>query len=107
MYTFSSLLYLLGFGGMGCFVSSFVIAIEYSGKRFTTYLGIAFAIPFALGEALYGLEAYYLRDWQTLQSVALAPWIALIPILWFLVPESPRWLISMGRYTLLTNTFNI
>ena len=86
-----------GFGATGSYISAFVIAIEYSGKKFTTYLGIAFAIPFAVGEAFLGFEAYYLRDWQTLQIVALVPWIVLVPILWLLVPESPRWLISMGR----------
>ena len=86
-----------GFGGMGAFVSSFVLVIEYSGKDFATYLGIAFAIPFALGEALFGMEAYFIKDWQTLQGVALAPWIILVPILWLLVPESPRWLISVKR----------
>ena len=89
---------ILGLGGAGCFVSSFVIAIEYSGRKFTTYLGIAFAIPFAIGELLLGLQAYYLRYWDTLQIVSMVPWIVLVPILWALVPESPRWLISMGRY---------
>lgn len=30
-------------------------------------VGIAIEIPFALGEMLLGLEAYYIRDWRTLQ----------------------------------------
>jgi len=30
-------------------------------------------IAFALGEAVLGLEAFLLRDWQTLQIVAYLP----------------------------------
>ena len=88
----------LGIGCVGCSVPAFVMAVEYSGKTFRTYLGMAFAIPFAIGELILGLEAYYVRDWFTLQVAALVPWIILIPVLWILVPESPCWLISMGRY---------
>ena len=33
-------------------------------------IGIAIEIPFALGEALLGLEAYFIRDWKMLLIVA-------------------------------------
>ena len=73
-------------------------------------VGIAIEIPFALGEMLLGLEAYYIRDWRTLQvmrqhdvgvrtlvqAVAYLPMLALLG-LYFLVPESPRWLAGRGR----------
>ena len=39
---------------------------------------------------LLGLEAYYIRDWRTLQMVAYLPLLALL-VLWWLVPESPRY----------------
>ena len=84
-------------GCAGCFGAPFILAIEYTGKTFTTYVGIAIAIPFALGMVLLGIEAFYIRDWDILQLVSLVPWLILIPLLWILVPESPRWLISMGR----------
>ena len=39
------------------------------------------------------------RDWGTLQVVAYLPLLSLLG-LWWLVPESPRWLIGMegGSY---------
>merc|ERR1712223_333894 len=52
---------------------------------------------FALGEILLGLEAYYIRDWYTLQLVSYLPWAILLG-LWFIIPESPRWLIAVGEY---------
>ena len=84
-------------GGIGSYVVAFVMAVEYCGQKFTMFVGIIIAIPFALGEVLLGLEAYYIRDWVTLQIVSSIPWIVLVPMLWFFLPESPRWLISKER----------
>ena len=38
-----------------------------------------------------------IRDWKTLQIVVSAP-LFLLLVLYFIVPESPRWLIATGRY---------
>ena len=43
------------------------------------------------------IDAYLIRDWVTLQLVAYVPWLILLG-LWFLIPESPRWLIASGRH---------
>ena len=42
-------------------------------SQYTMLIGIAIEIPFALGEALLGIEAYFIRDWTTLQIVAYLP----------------------------------
>merc|ERR1712142_811667 len=55
------------------------------------------AIPFAFGEASNGLLAYAFQNWDTYQfSVAFICGAA--GIVWFFLPESPRWLIEEGRY---------
>ena len=36
-------------------------------------VGIAIEIPFAIGEDILGVEAYFIRDWKTLQIVAYLP----------------------------------
>ena len=95
---FGFLRFLAGMAEASCYTSAFVLAIEYSGSKFKTYLSVAFAIPFAIGELILGLEAYFLRDWVTLQIVSLVPWLVIVPIIWVLVPESPRWLLSMERW---------
>ena len=89
-------LLLAGIGGMALFMVTFVICVEYVGVKYTMLTGIVIEIPFALGELLLGLEAYLVRDWVTLQLVAHLPIFALLG-LYFLVPESPRWLIAVGR----------
>ena len=81
---------------MGCFTVAFVQAVEFVGPKHIMFFGIIFEISLIIGELIFYLEAYLIRDWFTLQLVASAPLLGLL-ILWFLVPESPRWLLSKGR----------
>ena len=89
--------FLTGIGGMSCFMVAFVICVEYVGAKYTMFTGIIIEVPFALGEMLLALEAYCIRDWYTLQLVAHCPLIILLG-LYFVVPESPRWLLATGRF---------
>ena len=85
-----------GFGVSGMFMVSLVLAAEASSQRIKTMLGMSLNIAFALGEMALCLEAYFIRDWRTLQLAAHAPIILLLLPL-FLVSESPRWLLSVGE----------
>lgn len=96
MHIYAFLRFITGMGGIGCFMVCFVLVVEHVGYKFTMLVGIAIEIPFALGEAILGVEAYAIRDWGTLQIVAYLPLLALLG-LWWLVPESPRWLIGSGQ----------
>ena len=89
--------FVTGMGGMGCFIVPFVLAVEYVGSKYTMLVGMLIEIPYALGGILLGLEAFYIRDWYTLHLVAFMPWTVLLG-LWFIIPESPRWLIAMEKY---------
>jgi OCT family organic cation transporter-like MFS transporter 4/5 len=93
---FAIMRFITGIGAKGLFMISFVLCVEYTGPKYAALLGIAINIPFALGEMVLGLEAYFIRDWFQLQIVGHAP-IILACLLWFVVPESPRWLIATGR----------
>ena len=86
-----------GIGSIGLYVVVFVMAVEHCGEKFTTFVGIGVNIGFTLGEMLLALEAYYIRDWVTLQISSSIPWVVLVPLIWILLPESPRWLISKER----------
>jgi len=96
LHAYAFLRFLTGMGGIGCFMVCFVLAVEHVGYKYTMLIGIAIEIPFALGEALLGAEAYFIRDWTTLQIVAYLPLLSLIGLYW-VVPESVRWLIGQGR----------
>ena len=49
------------------------MTLLYYNIQYTMLIGIAIEIPFAIGEMILGLEAYYIRDWKTLQIVAYLP----------------------------------
>ena len=96
LYSFGFFRILTGMGGIGCFMVTFVQAVEFIGPKYTMLFGITIEIPFAIGELILGLQAYLIRDWFTLQLVAYVPLLLLL-VVWFLIPESPRWLLTKGR----------
>ena len=75
----------------------FNLVVELVGRKYKSRIGILQA-PFAIGEVLVSFIAYTIRDWKTFQIVVSAP-LFLLLLLYFIVPESPRWLIATGRLT--------
>ena len=71
----------------------FVLIVEHVSSKYTMVVGIGIDIPFAMGELLLGLEAYFIRDWRTLQMVAHLPLIICSLIFWT-CPESVRWCLA-------------
>lgn len=55
---------------------------------------------------LVGLVAYYKQDWQTLQQIMSGLVLGML-LLWYFIPESPRWLLSKNKHveaiSVLTN----
>ena len=85
-----------GFGTKGLFMVAFVLTVECVGPKAATLLGIAINIPFAVGGMIFSWEAYSFRNWYSLQLVGHLPTLLLL-LLWFFIPESPRWLIASGQ----------
>jgi len=94
-------------GEEGVFLLSFTMSLEYSGVSehlpglpwvtYSTVLANFISIPFAVGEALPVFYAIGLKDWKTFQA-AVSATMALACAVWFLLPESPRWLIANGKH---------
>lgn len=70
--------------------------MEIIGIRYRELISVMFHVPFNLGHLTLPLFAYFLRDWKHLQIALSVPSIILISYYW-LVPESPRWLFTVGR----------
>ena len=85
-----------GMGGMGCYMVPAVIAAETTLPTHKIITTTVPGIAFILGELIFTFQAYFIRDWLTLQLVAFLPMLLLLG-LYFLVPESTRWLIAKGR----------
>ena len=74
------------------------MTVEMVGPKWKTFMGNVFWIPFAIGEAIVSLIAMFFTDWKKFQIASSVPVILLLPLLYFFLPESPRWQISVGKY---------
>ncbi|XP_076038628.1 solute carrier family 22 member 3-like isoform X2 [Oratosquilla oratoria] len=78
-------------------LAEYVLILELSSSKLRTYLSCMFNIPFAIGQMLISLIAYYVREWRYMYLAFLSTYSVAITYFW-LLPESPRWLILRGRY---------
>ena len=106
-WSYALLRILVGVGSEGCFIVAFTMSIEIVGVRehvpglpwvsFNTFQGNIIAVPFALGEVFVSLMAMVINKWRDLE-LALSILSMLCAVIWFVIPESPRWLIAKGKY---------
>uniref|UniRef100_A0A6I8QXA8 Solute carrier family 22 (organic cation/zwitterion transporter), member 4 n=1 Tax=Xenopus tropicalis TaxID=8364 RepID=A0A6I8QXA8_XENTR len=94
---FAILFLIVGMGQISNYVAAFILGTEILGKSariiFST---LGTCIFFAIGYMMLPLFAYFIRDWRTLLLALTIPGLFCIP-LWWIIPESPQWLICKGR----------
>ncbi|XP_034253726.1 organic cation transporter protein-like [Thrips palmi] len=93
---FMVLRFLVAVATGGTMVVSFVICMEIVGGPWRTVVPILYQIPFSVGVSMMAGVAYYLRHWRDFQLALGAFSVPFIAYYWF-IPESPRWLLAVGR----------
>ncbi|XP_077471849.1 solute carrier family 22 member 21-like isoform X1 [Stigmatopora argus] len=94
---FCALNCLRGVGHVSCYVASFVLGSEMLCESARlTYSLVGQSLAFSLGYALLPFLAYFIRDWRLLLVACAIPGLLFIPS-WWVIPESPRWLLQKGR----------
>ncbi|KAF5284077.1 hypothetical protein FQA39_LY17126 [Lamprigera yunnana] len=88
--------FILAVVASGVMVTSFVICVEVVAGSWRTTVPILHQIPFGLGNTLMAVLAYFVREWRTLQLI-LFTISALYMCYYWLIPESPRWLLATGK----------
>ncbi|XP_041356318.1 organic cation transporter protein-like [Gigantopelta aegis] len=88
--------FLLGASSSGIFTTSFVMSVEIVGASKRVFVGVFIQYTFAAGELLICAVAYFLRHWHHIEIVCTAA-VAIFLSYWWLIPESPRWLVTKGR----------
>ncbi|XP_058448439.1 organic cation transporter protein [Malaya genurostris] len=87
---------IIGFASMSVAVVSFVLVVELVSGKYRTVIGILNILPVAISYILTAGIAFYTREWRTMQFVITAPG-AILLLIWYWIPESPRWLLAKGR----------
>lgn len=78
------------------FETFFTYLLEFVGGKYNTIIGIGCEFIWVAGWLLLGALAYLIRDWRHLVLMYSAPSLLSVALCW-LLPESPRWLLSVGR----------
>lgn len=94
--SFTILEFIIGGTNHGSFLCTNVLGQELVGPSKRKYTGTIQHMFFSIGLVYQTIVYYFSRDWQISCIVLAASCIIFIPY-WWLIPESPRWLISQGR----------
>jgi len=89
--------FLNGISVAGIHNIAYVWLLEVVGTDYRAMAAVGSELFWSLGFLLLAATGYYIRDWMRLQLAIGVPTIGFIVYKWIL-PESPRWLISQARF---------
>ncbi|XP_033507203.1 organic cation/carnitine transporter 2-like [Epinephelus lanceolatus] len=88
---------LRGVGQISNYITSLVLGSEILRSRARmSFSLLGHSLGFGFGYALLPLFAFFIRGWRMLLVASAIPGFLFIPA-WWLIPESPRWLLQKGR----------
>ncbi|KYN15387.1 WD repeat and HMG-box DNA-binding protein 1 [Trachymyrmex cornetzi] len=81
----------------GTMLVSFVLLMEIIGVEWRSIMSVLYHVPFLIGHVMNPLISYLTLTWYGFQMAVSIPSIFLLSYYW-IVPESPRWLLAIGKY---------
>lgn len=95
-WSFTFIRFLVGMSVGGTMVIGFVIVMEFVGTQYRDVVSALYQSPFNLGHMSLPVFGYFFRNFSQFQLSISIPPILLLSY-FFLVPETPRWLIAVKR----------
>ncbi|XP_069133982.1 organic cation transporter protein-like isoform X2 [Argopecten irradians] len=96
LYLFTLLRFIQTICSTSIYVTAFVLGLELVGPSKRLWTGILINYFYTFGLIILSGIGYGLRNWKYIQIACSAP-AAIFLVYWWLIPESPRWLISQGK----------
>ncbi|KAF2923413.1 hypothetical protein DAI22_07g189500 [Oryza sativa Japonica Group] len=99
VWVYAALRFVSGFGRSMVGTSAMVLSTELVGKWWRNTVSVAGFVLFSVGFMSLPALAYTLREasWRTMYVWTSLPSLCYAVLLYFLVQESPRWLLVRGR----------
>ncbi|XP_055007902.1 solute carrier family 22 member 4-like [Boleophthalmus pectinirostris] len=94
---FTTLSCLRGFGLTSSFTTALILGSEVLRPKVRMTYTLVLSVGFGLGYAVLPLFGYFIRNWRMLLVACSIPGFLVMP-LWWVVPESPRWLLQKNRF---------
>ena len=95
--SFAVVRFFTGFAMASMIASQYVLVTELGGCKHRAALATVTYLPFPFGTMLVAAASYGIRTYWLLQLSFAVPSLLLLPNFW-LMPESPRWLVLQGRF---------
>ncbi|XP_066170698.1 solute carrier family 22 member 13-like [Sylvia atricapilla] len=96
IYLFMAIRFVVGAAVSGIMVIVVSLATEWVGISHRTKALMITHTAFAIGQMSVAGLSYGIRNWRLLEIAGSAPMFALFFYFW-VIPESPRWLVTKGR----------
>ncbi|XP_053613138.1 carcinine transporter [Plodia interpunctella] len=74
----------------------FIISLELAGPNYRSFVTVMTCVFYTLGLIMLSGITYLLRDWRLLALATSVPFLFYY-LYWFVLPESPRWLLMRER----------
>ncbi|XP_076469494.1 organic cation transporter protein-like isoform X2 [Babylonia areolata] len=87
---------LVGFFGTAIYMASFILVVELVGPQKRTRAATMLTIIWLMGPFLLTALSFLLRQWRYLQIASVSPFVLCLGH-WWLLPESPRWLLTKKK----------
>nr|XP_061809914.1 solute carrier family 22 member 13-like [Nerophis lumbriciformis] len=97
VYVYIFLKFMCGFALSGLIANGFVIGGEWCESSKFAFCSIISHSFYSIGLVILAGLAYLIPNWRILQLVLYSPLLLVLAFLFWLVPESARWLMTQGR----------
>ncbi|XP_069816584.1 solute carrier family 22 member 13 [Dendropsophus ebraccatus] len=95
-YVYTALRCVVGIAMSGVLINNLVLVAEWVGSSHRAYATITGHVCFGVGQMALAGVSYGIRNWRLLQIACSVPTGLLFFYIWVL-PESPRWLLTKGK----------